>query len=126
MIQNEINIEIIVGKFLGYLVTEAMDTQIDLNEKYTGGELYKLFKNWSKNCGFKEDFTITKFGRELNNYSDVIKKHRTRNSILYKIDENKLYEYLINKNYLEKPDENEVEYPETNSMGKFCFSSNRE
>lgn len=112
-----------IARFLGYLVTETIDTQIDFNEKYTSGELYKMFKTWSKDCGFKEDFTITKFGRELNNYSDTITKQRTRNNNLYKIDEDKLYDYLINKNYLEKPDENEndEECHDIDPMVKFCF-----
>lgn len=69
----------------------------------------KLFSSYIKflqEHNFKHDtITSTHFGREVKKYKGVIREH-TRIGNKYTLDYEAIYQYLIEKNYIEPPDEN--------------------
>ena len=78
----------------------------EINSK-TYNRFYERFSNYIQSSKSKYDMTETKFGIDIKEYINVVKK-RSPNGIVYNVDFVKIKEYLIKKYNIE--DINNLEF----------------
>ena len=106
----------ILAKFLENLCNKNLSKKIN-NKIYDS--FYEKFSNYIQVTKTKYDMTETKFGIEIKEYIDIVKK-RSSKGIVYSVDFIKLKDYLIKKyniqdiNDLEFIDDDDVNKPKTN------------